>query len=53
MKDGHDILFCGYQITAHTKVLTQDPCPFGLPEILPGAHIAVSINWGSVLWVSL
>ena len=52
IKDGHRVLYSNPR-KAPTKVLSEAPRPFGQPAILSEAHMAVSINWGSFLWVSL
>ena len=37
-REGHGIL-CREYIMTPTRVLIQDPCPAGLPEISTGAHV--------------
>ena len=37
-------------ILAATKLLTEDPCPFGSPDVFPVAHILVSIVFDYLRW---
>ena len=43
VKDGHRVLYTGTNplwALGSAKVLTDDPCPFGLPEIFTVAHMS-------------
>ena len=53
IKGGHWILYTDYAMALLKFLCKIHVLPVGLTEMLTGAHMAVSVNWGSIMWVSL